>query len=232
MSTELTFYHSGFERCVRDALKIYDRAITDEDALRVLELDCTNFDFDLRDYPVLMRFKKLRKLDMDLHIDELRFLADLESLEELSLEIYGVKRSIDFNFFSRFINLKYLYVSGGIWSDKDFINLEGLSVLRNLTDLRLQDIGGVDLSPLRNMPQLKTFWFGWANEVRGIDAIGSITDLETLDITRISVENLDFLDNLSDDLRVSLCSLKVEQGIDRSKLSRFKNGDFDDIGEF
>ena len=43
---ELIFHNSEFEREVRNRLNIFDRSITDADALLASELDLTNFCFE------------------------------------------------------------------------------------------------------------------------------------------------------------------------------------------
>ena len=96
---------------------------------------------------------------------------------------------------------------------------------------RLRAFCNKDLGFLRKMPQLENFMCGWANSVKDIDAIGAHSGLKSLYLVALYLDNLDFLDNLSDDIEVELSSLSVKQGIDYGKLARFKNGDFDDIDE-
>ena len=52
----LTFYHLEFEQEVRERLNIFDRDITEIDALSVSELDLTNFDFKIEDIETLFFF--------------------------------------------------------------------------------------------------------------------------------------------------------------------------------
>ena len=51
---ELQFDHPEFEYEVRKELEIFDRPITDEDALSVLHLDLSNFDFCIEDLEELL----------------------------------------------------------------------------------------------------------------------------------------------------------------------------------
>ena len=114
-------------------------------------------------------------------------------------------------------------------SSIDYKNLEGLVGLNNLESLTLHEFGTVDLRPLRRMPWLKGVYCGYANEVYDIDAIAELCSLEALTLIDVEMDNLDFLDKFPESLVIGLCGLRVKQGIDRSKLSRFTEGDFDEI---
>ena len=229
MAKELIFYHPEFEKVVRHELLISDRAITDEDALNVFDLDCSNFTFDSKDYDALSAFKNLDWLTINTRADELDFLKELPLLEKLNLETWGGDSTVDFNCFSHLVHLRDLFVSGGDLSSIDYRNLEGLVELKNLESLTLHEFGTVDLYPLRRMTWLKGLYCGYANEVYDIDAIAELCNLEALTLIDVEMDNLDFLDKFPDSLIIELCGLRVKQGIDRSKLSRFAEGDFDEI---
>ena len=113
MVRELKFYHSEFEKVVRYELLVSDRPITEEDALKVFDLDCSNFTFDSRDYEALSAFKNLDWLTINTRADELDFLKSLPLLEELNLETWGGNNTVDFNHFSHLAQLRELFVSGG-----------------------------------------------------------------------------------------------------------------------
>ena len=229
MNKELIFYHPEFEQVVRHELLISDRAITEEDALNVFDLDCSNFTFDSRDYDALSAFKNLDWLTINTRANELGFLKELPLLEILYLETWGGNNSVDFNCFSNLVHLRELFVSGGDVSSIDYKNLEGLAGLKNLEILTLHEFGTVNLCPLRKTPWLKGLYCGYANEVYDIDAIAELCNLEALTLIDVGMDNLDFLDKFPDSLIIELCGLRVKQGIDRSKLSRFTEGDFDEI---
>ena len=229
MAKELIFYHPEFEQVVRHELLISDRVITDEDALKVFDLDCSNFTFDSRDYEALFAFENLDYLTINTRADELDFLKKLPLLEELNLETWGGNNMVDFNHFSHLEHLRELCVSGGDISDIDYKNLDGLVKLKKLEGLTLHEFGSVDLRPLRRMPWLKGLCCGYANEVYDIDAIAELCNLEALTLIDVEMDNLDFLDKFPDSLIIELCGLRVKQGIDRSKLSRFTEGDFYEI---
>ena len=228
MAKELKFYHPEFEQAVRDELVISDRAITDEDALNVFDLDCSGFTFDRRDYETLSAFKNLDWLTINTRAVELEFLNELPLLEELNLEIQD-DNTVDFNCFSRLSHLRELVVSGGDVSSVDYNNLEGLVELKNLESLTLHEFGTVDLRPLRRMPWLKCLYCGYANDVRDIDAIATLCNLEVLTLIGVEMDNLDFLDKFPDSLYIGLSEIRVKQGIDQSKLSRFTEGEFEEI---
>ena len=229
MVRELKFYHSEFEQVVRHELLISDRPITEEDALKVFDLDCSNFTFDSRDYEALSAFKNLDWLTINTRADELDFLKALPLLEELNLETWGGNNSVDFNHFSHLAQLRELFVSGGDVSSIDYKNLEGLTKLEKLESLTLHEFGTVDLRPLRSMPWLKGLYCGYANEVFDIGAIATLSNLEALTLIAVEMDNLEFLDSFPDSLVIELCGLRVKKGIDHSKLARFVEGKFEEI---
>ena len=229
MAKELKFYHPEFEQVVRQELLISDRAITDEDALNVFDLDCSNFTFDSRDYEALSAFKNLDWLTINTRADELDFLKALPLLEELNLETWGGNNTVDFNHFSHLAHLRELFVSGGDVSSIDYKNLEGLTKLEKLESLTLHEFGTVDLRPLRSMPWLKGLYCGYANEVFDIEAIATLSNLEALTLIDVEMDNLEFLDSFPDSLVIELCGLRVKKGIDHSKLARFVEGEFEEI---
>lgn len=226
---ELKFYHAEFEAEVRERLQIYDRAITEEDALTVRELDCSNFDFDGRDYEALSAFKNLIYLSTDTRADELGFLRELPLLEELEMVLWSWENAVDFRYFSHLLNLKSLFISGGDISDIAFKNLDGLTGLKSLRDIGLHEFGTVDLSPLCRMPWLTEVLCGYGDEVYGIEALSEISGLTSLKLTDIRLENLDFLDSFPDTLHLELWGITVKDGSGCGKLSRFVDGSFDDI---
>ena len=174
MVKELKFYHTEFERAVRQKMLISDRAVTTEDALNVFELNCSDFTFDSRDYEALSAFKNLSCLTINTRADELDFLKALPLLVELNLEAFGGNNIVDFNHFSHLAHLRALFVSGGDVSSIDYKNLEGLTKLKRLESLVLHEFGSVDLYSLRNLPWLKRLYCGCANKVINIEAIATL----------------------------------------------------------
>ena len=63
---DILFHHHEFEYEVRDKLGIPSNPITEEDVLRVTELDLSNFEFLQEDRDTLALFKNLTSLDIDI----------------------------------------------------------------------------------------------------------------------------------------------------------------------
>ena len=229
MAKELKFYNPKFEQVVRHKLLISDRAITDEDALNVFDLDCYEFNFDSRDYEALSAFENLEYLTINTRANELDFLKKLPLLEVLNLETWTENKVVDFNHFSHLIHLRELFVSGGAVSSIDYKNLDGLAKLKKLEHLTLHEFGSVDLRSLRSMPWLKGLYCGYANEVYDIEAIATLSNLQELTLIDVEMDNLHFLDSFPDSLMITLCGLRVKEEIDYSKIYRFAEGEFDDM---
>ena len=120
-------------------------------------------------------------------------------------------------------DLKYLSVSGGEISDIDFVNVEALKNLPSLTSLRLHEFGTVDLSFLKEMQRLDSFYCGYANEVFSADSISCLVNLSELTLIGFEVDNLDFLKPLNKDLWLDLCTMKLQHEIDDSIIKAFCN---------
>ena len=63
---ELRFFKKDFEDEVRRSLQVYDRPLTEKDALFLYGLDCSNFTFNFKDCETLCMFKNLDRLDITL----------------------------------------------------------------------------------------------------------------------------------------------------------------------
>ncbi|MBQ8717199.1 MAG: hypothetical protein IJY43_05095 [Clostridia bacterium] len=232
MAKELYFCHQEFERTVREALSIYDRPLTDADVAAITELDCSNFSFSSEDLDVLSCFQALRDLTINTNADDLSFLQKMSELEHLDMECWSQKNAFDLRALSHLHKLKYLFISGGDISDMDLLHSEALVGLRELEDLCFHEFGTVDLQPLRHMPWIRTFFCGWANSVKHVEAIGTLQKLKELTLISFAMKDLDFLDALPSDLELELCSLGVEKGIPYEKLKRFYKGNFDEIDKY
>lgn len=111
----------------------------------------------------------------------------------------------------------------------DILHTEVLTELKQLVEITFHEFGSVDLQFLRDMPQIKTFFCGWADHVEHIEAIESLTHLESLTLISVEMDDLVFLDTLPEDMEIELCALKVRDGIPMEKLGRFPNHDYDEI---
>jgi len=226
---ELKFYHYEFEQEVRERLSIFDREITDKDAKMVEELDLTNFSFRDEDVDTLFYFSNLKVLGIEMGNNDACFWNHFPEMEDLYWCCWGSE--VDFNMFSNMKNLNTLFVSGGDYSDINYINLDALQELKNLKFLELHEFGTVDIASLGNMTQLKSFGLRYANRVENIETIGTMTFLEKLCLGGLYVENLDFLDSLPDSIRLEMGGIEIcgDEKVDVSKWKRFTNRDIYEI---
>lgn len=224
---ELYFYKDGFEDAVREELLIYDRPITDEDALLVSDLDCSNFTFDSEDCETLCEFKNLETLCINIGFENLSFLKGLPKLEELAMEFY--RHNFDCSYLVPLQNLRSLCVSGGAISDFKFHNFEKLTKLTRLEDLTLHEFGTVNLAALRQMPYLKGFYCGYANNVYNIEAISCLVNLKGLTLIDVTIPNLNFIRTLPDNMILDLCGVNILENVDFTELHRFQEYDLSEI---
>lgn len=224
---ELQFCNKEFEKVVRHELLIYDRPITDEDALLAYDLDCSEFTFDIEDCETLCAFKNLDWLSINVGFEDLSFLKELPELEELSMEFY--QHNFDFSYLVPLQNLRTLFVSGGDISDFEFHNFEELTKLPHLEDLSLHEFGTVNLAALRQMPYLKGFFCGYANNVYNIEAISYLVNLEGLTLIDVTIPNLNFMRTLPDNMILDLCGVNILENVDFTELHRFKEYDLSEI---
>ena len=224
---ELYFHKDGFEDAVREELQIYDRPITDEDALLALNLDCSNFTFNSEDCDTLCVFKNLEVLSINVGFENLSFLQGLPKLEELSMEFY--RHNFDCAYLVPLQNLRTLFVSGGDISDFEFHNFEELTKLPLLEDLSLHEFGTVNLAALRQMPYLKEFFCGYANDVYNIEAISYLVNLEALTLIDVTMPNLNFMRTLPDKMVLELCGVNILENVDFTELNRFQEYDLSEI---
>ena len=85
---ELQFYNKRFETVVRNALQIFDKPITAEDAQKAEQLSCWEFTFDIEDCDTLSAFKNLTYLEINVGFEDLSFLENLTNLTHLYLDFY------------------------------------------------------------------------------------------------------------------------------------------------
>ena len=223
---ELQFNHPEFEDEVRTELGIFDRPITEEDALLVSHLDLSNFDFRTEDMETLLFFKNLKNLDANMWHSTPEFWHNFQHIEELYV---CVGNDFDFSSFQNMKNLSYLFVSGGDYSGVVYLNLEALLPLEKLRELHLHEFGSVDLLPLASMPQLRELGLHYANKIHNIDVVGDLSQLEELRLTGLYVDSLDFLDRLPDHVRLEMCGIHIYDGVDPQKWKRFTEHDICEI---
>ena len=223
---ELHFYHPEFEAEVRTQLGTFHRPVTEEDVMSATHLDLSNFDFLCEDMPTLSLFKNLKSLEINIRHTTPEFWHTFSHMEKLYVCLGD---DFDFISFANMKKLSYLFVSGGDYSSIDFVNLDALIPLKKLCELQLHEFGSVDILPLASMPQLRDFGILYANKVHNIDVIGTLSQLETLTLTGLYVDNLDFLDRLPDYIRLEMCGNHVYSGVDPQKWKRFSERDICEI---
>lgn len=224
---ELTFEHPEFEDEVRTRLNVRDRVITSEDALKVVALDLTNFDFYDEDKEALSYFTNLTFLGINIRATAPEFWRSFPKLKELYLCSWG--GPVDFESFREMPELESLCVSGGDLSSIDYLNLEALQGLKGLAELELHEFGAVDLAPLGSMTQLKWFALRYPNKVINVETISSMGFLEELVLHDLWVDNADFLDGLPDTVRLEMYGMQFYSDVDVRKWKRFKERDICEI---
>lgn len=224
---ELQFYNKQFENAVRHELLIYDRPITEKDALLTYDLDCSDFTFDIKDCRTLCAFKNLDRLDINVGFENLSFLQELINLEELYIEFY--QNNFNFSYLVPLQKLRSLTVSCGDISNFELHNFEELTKLSCLESLALYKFGTVDLAALKNMSCLTGFYCAHGNKVLNSDSIAHLVNLKALTLIDITVENLDFLNTLSSKTVLALYSVTVLSDIDIKTLQRFEECDLDKV---
>lgn len=224
---EFQFFNKKFENVVRHELLIYDRPLTEEDALQAYNLDCSEFTFDIEDCEILCAFKNLELLSINVGFEDLSFLKEFSKIEELSMEFY--RNSFNFSYLTPLKNLRALFVSGGDLSDFEFNNFEELTKLPHLEDLYIHEFGAVDLAALKQMPYLKGFFCGYANKVYNIEAISYLVNLESLTLIDVTLPNFDFLRTLPSTMVLDLCGVNILENVDFKELQRFEECTLDEI---
>ena len=226
---QLSFCHPEFEKEVREQINIFDRAITDNDVLSVVELDLSNFNFKEEDIDTLFFFINLKSLSINLGSKDQFFWDHFRNIENLYWVCWGSK--VDFRAFSNMKKLSSLCISGGAYSDIAFENLDALVFLENLQCLELHEFGHVDLSPLSKMLQLKSFALRYTHQAESIATIGMMVWLKELVLDGLYVENLDFLDTLPDTVSIEMCGIEIYgcNDVNVEKWKRFKKRDICEI---
>ena len=224
---ELQFHNKKFEDAVRDELRIYDRPLTEEDALLAYDLDCTEFTFDIEDCDTLCAFKNLDWLHINIGFENLSFLAGLPNLEELYIEFY--RDNFDCAYLIPLKKLQSLTISGGDISNFEVHNFEELTKLPCLESVGLHEFGTVDLLALKDMPSLTDFFCGYADKVYNIEVISQLVNLEGLTLIDVTIPNLDFLRMLPSTMVLELCGVNILENVDFKELDRFEQCELEEI---
>ena len=224
---KIQFHNKNFEVEVRDALQIYDREITQDDALKLYGLECSNFTFDAEDCETLCLFKNLDRLDINLGFENLSFLEKLQNLEVLYIEFY--RQKFDCDYLTPLKKLEVLTISGGDVSGFVFHNFEKIAKLPSLKSLGLHEFGSVDLTSLKDMHYLKDFFCGYGNNVHNIEEISNLRNLKSLRLIDLVLPNLNFLRTLPSDMFLELCGIEILEEVNLLELELFEKRDISEI---
>ena len=118
---DILFHHREFEYEVRDKLGIPSVPITEEDVLRVTELDLSNFDFLQEDRDTLALFKNLTSLDINIGYTPSEYWHNFPKLKHLYLCYWG--GNVDFVSFQNVSSSLMLITS---FFDPSAITLNGI----------------------------------------------------------------------------------------------------------
>lgn len=199
MSKEVIFYNLEFEKAVREALDKWEGAITDTDLLNIEELYCDGFSFSPKDYPTLYLCKNVKDLCIKQH--------------------GGV---FDFSVLTSLKQLRYLTVCDSIVSWKlKFTNISALGQLPCLEELIVMDFDCIDLTDIKDVPQLTFINVGWSCSITGLESVTQLPNLQTFWLTDTTVPSLEFLNHLSPDTDVELLGVETDEPFDLENLKRF-----------
>lgn len=217
---ELTFHNKWLENEIRKSLKVYDGPITDEDALKVTFLDLSQVNLEYEDSNTLTEFKNLEELNVVVQFEDMSFLSKFCKIKVLDIEF--AMHTFDMKYILPLQELEELYISGGLISSFEFVDFNCIAQLHKLKKLFLHEFGSVDLEVLKEMTYLRDFTCAYANEVKNIDAISYLCNLEELILVDVTIQNLELLKPLKDDMYLELCGLNIIEDVDLNELSRFR----------
>lgn len=217
---ELTFHNKWLENEIRKSLKVYDGPITDEDALKVTFLDLSQVNLEYEDSNTLTEFKNLEELNVVVQFEDMSFLSKFNKIKTLDIEF--AMSYFDVKYLVTLKELEEVFISGGLRSNFIFVNFECIAQLPKLKLLHLHEFGSVDLAILKEMPYLTTFFCGYAEEVKNIDAISYLHNLEDLTLIDVTIQNLELFRPLKDEMHLDICGLNIIEDVDLNELSRFR----------
>ena len=197
MSKEVIFYNLEFEKAVREALDKWEGAITDTDLLNIEELFCEDF------YP-----------------EDVPMLLLCENLKDLAIEQYD--GAFDFSVLIPLKQLRSLLIKGANASWKlNFVNISALGQLPCLEELIVMDFDCIDLTDIKDVPQLTFINVGWSCSITGLESVTQLPNLQTFWLTDTTVPSLEFLNHFSPNTDVELLGVETDAPFDLENLKRF-----------
>ncbi len=197
------------------------------DILEVTELDLSIYALHDKDMEILKEFKNIKYLGIESREPDLSYLKFFPLLESLQIEYPYAPFNIES--VCHLTELSDLWISGGLISNMDIINTEALARLTKLEYLGFHEFGTVDLSFLKKLPGLRSFFCGYANKVYNIESIKHLTALEELNLADIDINNLDFLGYIPEKAFVELCGIRLWENPSLEILKRFSKTDISEI---
>jgi hypothetical protein len=174
-------------------LKIYSQEELSEH-IEALSVSTSYHGNKLEDLEFLENFKHIKWLDIRFgdNIDNINDIEAFKYLENLEiLEIMDMKKNIDLSPVSHLKNLKDL-----TFRYSEIKDLSPISDLKNLEFLYMYKNEVENLNPIYKLINLKRLRFDWQENDIDIIHIGKLQNLEYLDLSFITQDNLDLLVNL------------------------------------
>lgn len=199
MDRELLFHYPDFEEALREALNKPEGAITEADLLRVEELYCSEFSFSAEDHATLHRCTNLKELCIKQH----EGIFDFSALTPLK-------------------SLRILTVCGSLFSSTlTFTNISALGQLPCLEELFILDFDTIDLTDIKQVPQLTGIEVGWSCSVTGLDSILCLPNLKHICVADTVVPSLSFVNQLDSETELELLGVITDEPFDVEILNRF-----------
>lgn len=199
MNRELHFHYPDFEEALREALSKPEGAITEADLLRVEVLYCSEFSFSPEDYATLHLCTNLKELGIEQH-----------------------DGGFDFSLLTPLKSLHFLTVCGSIFSSTlTFTNVSALAQLPCLEELFILDFDTIDLTDIKQVPQLTWLEVGWSRSVTGLDSVLCLPNLKHICVADTVVPSLSFVNQLDSETELELLSVETDEPFDVENLKRF-----------
>lgn len=196
-----------------------------------------NTEIETKNFEVIGYLNNLRYLGLVGDFDDISFLSNLTSLQELYFigDIFeyirsgGSSEAIDFSSLSNLLNLKKLTLVGAKVKD-----ISALANLQNLEYLFLGDFSRCiyssvsDISPLENLVNLKSLYLTSLVQIRNTEVLSNLINLEVLNLSYNKIEDISMVHNLvnlkelylSDNALTDISSLNNLTRLERLDLSR------------
>lgn len=216
----VVFSSSRFEKVIRQMVGKDRSPITQDDlgAIETLYLD--PFDGPIGDDVMLLKhFKNLKSLSIYIRQCDLPAICELDTLENLEITLPdGV---FDCSLLSKFSRLRFLGIYGELFSQISIINFGELAACNILDEILIFESKTLDIRGISNIRSLKRLFIHVTHRLENPQEIKDIKLLEYLDFCDVSLESLDFLNDVSRDIRLELCAVETEKPINMELIGEF-----------